>query len=669
MPSKNEHYWSQRNFVIDLLKQLPLYVFWKNTECVYLGCNDAFAQSVGLSCADDIVGKTDYDLPWTKEESDVYRENDKRVMTTRAPINNIEESQTTLDGQKIVLLTNKVPLLNDEDEVMGVLGIYSDITERKRNEVYLEKAKLAADAANIAKDEFIANMSHDIRTPLSGIIGMSSMIEEETDDPLKKQHAQWLRESGEQLLSLLNSVLALIATHRLDEHDINEESINIRETINAMAQLELPAIKHKNLDLRIDIADEVPSFVITDRIKLHRILLNLLGNAIKFTEKGTITIELMLKERKGEKAVLQFSVKDTGIGIASELQSQVFDRFFKATASSKGNQGGHGIGLHVVQTFISLLHGHIELSSELNKGTTVSFSIPLRVGNERDSTPLPAAILEKTLQSPSMSPAITDAVIDNAINVRVLLIEDSLIALKIAESIISKSGCPFSSATTGEEGLRLAQSTPFDFILTDVGLPGISGIEFAVSLREWEKKHHKTPVPIIGLTAHADEVIAEQARLAGMNAVFTKPITLPLIKEILTTFQHAPAEKITPLENNALLEQFILLDHKAGSEMLGSQEVFSDILQLMISEELPIVKRELAEVYQSHDRKKLHVLSHKLKSSAIYCSTTRLQHACQAFENHLKGNDTAQDDVLYQQLMLVIDQTEHAAQAWIKNKS
>ena len=361
------------------------YIFWKDTNSVYMGCNTTLAQAMGLKSCDEIIGKTDYDLPTTKAQSAAYRADDKEVMTSGKAKLNIEEYQTLADGKTRVLMTSKAPIFDENGSVCGVLAIYSDITERKKMEQDLEKARDQAESANRAKSEFIANMSHDIRTPLTGIIGLSSILKDEISDPEHKEHAHMLNISGEQLLSLLNSVLDIVASDSIHERRLNIQHFNLREILYSLIELELPALELKSTQLHLELDDAIPDLIAADKEKIYRILLNLLSNAIKFTHNGHIYLSVQMKEDKDESSILQFQIKDTGIGIAPELQDKIFDEFFRASPSYEGKFDGYGVGLHIVQQYLKRLKGNILVKSEEGKGTCVTFTLPL----EKNLNPVP----------------------------------------------------------------------------------------------------------------------------------------------------------------------------------------------------------------------------------------------------------------------------------------
>ena len=664
-----------KNSIIDYIPNH--YIFWKDINSVYLGCNAALAATIGLDSSAEIVGKTDYDLPTTKAQSDAYRADDKVVMNSGVPKLNIEEHQTLASGEHRVLSTSKAPLFDERGNVYGVLAIYSDITERKNMELSLEKAKNQAEMANLAKTEFIANMSHDIRTPLSGIVGMSKLLEDMVITPDEKQYARWINESGEQLLDLLNGVLDVVSAENVKETDIHEEPFSLRKSIRDIGQLELPTAIMKGLRFKTEVNDNVPEFIITDQTKLHRILLNLLGNAIKFTETGHIKIrvEQVAANLDDDTAELKFSVIDSGIGIAEELKDKVFDRFYRANPSFKGTYRGHGVGLHIAQKYVELLGSKIDLTSRVGVGTTFFFILSVKI--ERRA-PGSAPVDDQTLLTHEPI-VLIDQLSSTKYAPTILLVEDNIVALRLIEVMTTQSGVKFISAVDGEQALELAKTHNFDLIITDVGLPGISGYELTSAIRAWEKQSNLSPVPIVGLTAHALHDAEKECLQSGMNTVMCKPINLKKIKEIVHQYalsakgEHPvptpltekkaanSPQKIMYTEHELFnLEHFPLFDHAQGMKNIGQEALLQEVIQLMLKKEIPECEASLQQAYTTHDWERIEKIAHKLKGGAVYCGALKLQYACQSLERYYKSAEIVKPaslEALYTQLMQVISQT------------
>lgn len=374
--TEEQRYWKERDFVVDLVKQLPSFVFWKDKNSVYLGCNDLFAQSAGLSTPDEIIGKTDYDLPWEKYQSDLYRADDQQVITTKIPKLNIEEPQTLPDGKQIILLTSKVPLLNKTGEVIGVLGIYTDITDRKNMEISIREAKEKAETISQAKTDFLANMSHDVKTPLSNMIGLTEALALElTGESLKL--ANYILKAGQQTMLFFDNCIEL---SKLDHFEISTsiEIFDLKKEIDRITILLDPAKKLKNLAFNIEYDDNIPKHLLGARSAIYRILLNLLGNAFKFTEHGSITLRAKLTEESTpEKATVEIQVEDTGIGIPQNKHKIIFDRLTRLTPSYEGRYEGNGIGLYLVDKLVKALGGNIQVQSKEGKGSCFTVVLSL----------------------------------------------------------------------------------------------------------------------------------------------------------------------------------------------------------------------------------------------------------------------------------------------------
>jgi PAS domain S-box-containing protein len=535
MSDKEEkRYWSERNFVVDLLKQLPLHVFWKNKSLVYLGCNDVFAQSLGLFSPEDVIGKTDYDLPTRKEESDAYRTDDLDVMRSRKSKINIEESQTLPNGEVITLLTSKVPLLASNGDVIGVLGVYTDITERKKMELALKSAKERAEAADQAKTTFIANMSHDIRTPISGIIGISEMLKKEGDTYKDRELGHIIHDSSRSLLYLLNDIL-IISANAKEEKDFQFETFDLNEFIRNIEKLFSLNTKIKKIKFEVNSAPDLPANIISDRIKLERILVNLVGNALKFTEKGHVKLTTKCLRSNKNQLMIAFSVSDTGVGIPKNKIDRIFDHFYRISPSYKGKYTGSGMGLFIVKKLVNLLNGKINVTSELNKGSDFTVILPIKV-EKRDTTLFQKMSIDNSFLTGA--DAIINIVSDEKQNkLRVLFIEDDNVAMMAGKYFLKMAGFQVETAYDAEEGLKKVKASKFDLVITDIGLPGISGVELTWLIRRWEKKTVNAYLPVVGLSAHVLSEVSKEASEVGMNLILEKPIDETKIKMLFQLLQ------------------------------------------------------------------------------------------------------------------------------------
>lgn len=510
-----------------LLNYLPHAIFWKDNNLVFQGCNKQFAKQFSYEDPAEIIGKTDYDFPFPPKLVEAYRADDQQVIDTGIAKLNYEERQIQPNGTEKTVLVSKVPFYDENKTIIGVLGIYTDITDRKIAENDLKLAKNKAETANHAKEEFIRNMSHDIRTPLSGIIGMSSLIEQEAKTAEDKERARMVNISGEQLLTLLSSVLDIVAIDSAKENKINLSTFDIRELLSNLYDLELPSIKLKNLDLRINIENDVPQFIQSDPVKIHRILLNLLGNALKFTEKGFIELRLHLKSKINNKIVLEFSIRDSGIGISHLDKKKIFKRFYRANPSPQGIYSGYGVGLHIVKKYMQLLKGQINFESAPGEGAIFTIAIPVLAASDIDTD-----VNKNFFREISINKLETNSTKQPYL----LLIEDNIIALKTIETIARQANCRFKSAMSGAQALLLFKMESFDLIFSDLGLPDVSGLMLTQQFRQFEKKEGRAPVPIVGLTAQTLSEAEQHALLAGMNKVLVKPIRYELLQSVLSEF-------------------------------------------------------------------------------------------------------------------------------------
>ncbi|HAU1151094.1 TPA: response regulator [Legionella pneumophila] len=675
-------------YMENIIAQIPVSVYWMNKDHVYMGCSNNMVKLLNLNSRYDIVGKTYEDLYHEKSTS-YYKKADKAVMDKGISLS-IEEPFYYPDGTEEIYLSNKVPLRDLEGKIIGMLGVSVDITDRKKMELELNKAKETAEAANKVKTEFIANMSHDLRTPLSGVVGMAELMKEQASDPVQVQYAEWIFDCSQQLLSLLDSILDIVSLGNVKEDELKITSFDINECIAELVHLEMPSIKLKQLDLIVNIDKKIPRLIKTDRIKLHRIILNLLGNAIKFTESGYIAVDVKLLELNNQAGLIYFAISDTGIGIPENQQSKIFDRFHRIIPSSIGKYKGHGVGLHIVQSYVNLLGGEIQVNSKPGVGTTFYFELPIQVGNENEVAKEHYKFEKKNITPVSKKEKILDKHSKNEFlhsSPNILILEDNLVARRTIESLATQEKCSFVSVAKGKEAIRLAKTNEFDLIITDIGLPDIEGHVVAKLIREWESSRSKQATPIIGLTAHVKEKSKEICLKSGMDDVFNKPISRQLLQYILNRFIPSKnknstsfsSQKTTSSEqiieadlpenesNFFNLDAYPLLDIHNAVSIMGSLKLVREILPLMIGKETQKDVESIEKAFHIKDWETVERIAHKMKGGAANCGAVRMKYACQYLERYQKMGYTKLLEPLYQQLITVVKDTQKNIHEWLKH--
>ncbi|PJD93039.1 MAG: hypothetical protein CK423_08120, partial [Legionella sp.] len=540
-------------------------------------------------------------------------------------------------------------------------------------------AKEIAETASNAKTEFIANMSHDIRTPLSGVVGLGMLAEQEIESPSPKTKVHDMVKSAEELLNMLNKFLDVVALGNITVNNIHEEPFDLHHLVQAIVDLEQASVDLKKIQLLTFIDDNIPPVLIGDHDKIHHVILNLVGNSIKFTKTGHVDINIKLIETLQDKVKVLFQISDTGMGISENDLHKIFEAFYKVTPSYKGLDKGHGVGLHIVKTYTELLGGKISVESKLNEGSKFSFTLTIKIA-DKNHTPQNLShteLLEQSDKSFKSAPPMSQH-LPNA--PELLIIEDSPIALTIAQTLVQQTKCNPTPASDGESALALAKNIHFDLILSDVGLPGISGVEFTQQLRDFEKLHNKTPVPIVAVTAHAEGKMHDECIAAGMNDVTIKPLSIEKLTQIYNKFSLFDAQASEP-DNNPVslssllqisplgadlpntedelfaLEHILIFDRDAAKKVLGeNRALLTKMLTLTINtilEELPHLKT----AFEADDWGKVAKVSHKLKGGFLSIGLTRAATACQYLERYHKAGHTKLLAQLYQQAIKVLEDT------------
>lgn len=417
------------------------------------------------------------------------------------------------DGEIRWIIDRGFPIYGTDGTCYGVTGVAIDVSNEKQVEETLRKAKEDSELARRAKEEFIINMSHDLRTPLAGIIGLSHIQAKFGKNKREREYGQMIEGAGNQLLDLLNQVLKVASVEHETDENLTFSQVNLQELVRELQVLMLPAIKDRGLELYLLIDNALPTVIETDRIKLKRILLNLLANAIKFTVKGSISLEINLLSIQKQSVQLEIHIRDTGIGIALEKQNKILDRFYRVTSCDNETYKGFGIGLYLVKKFVDLLEGEIRISSKEREGScfTLHFNFPII---ENFST-------EKIAISQSQS-AIVSSKLSKS-DRSILIVEDNTLVLYALKAFLENLNYQVTTATTAKIAINFLQTQTFTLMLIDLGLPDMSGIELTKYHRSWEQETKKKPLPIFSLTAYITEQIKQACHQVGMDGVLEKP--------------------------------------------------------------------------------------------------------------------------------------------------
>ncbi|HEY9703904.1 MAG TPA: ATP-binding protein, partial [Allocoleopsis sp.] len=399
------------------------------------------------------------------------------------------------------------------------IQLEQEISEHKKTELELEKAKEKAEAANQAKSEFLANISHELRTPLNAILGYAQLMNQETSlTPEQKDNLQIINSSGKHLLAIINDVLEM-AKIESGKIAVNSNIFNFHSLTKTLLDIFILNAETKGLKMILDMDKNVPEYIKTDEMKLRQVLINLLGNAIKFTYNGTVTLRVSLVAEN----LLNLGVEDTGIGINHDELMKIFDAFEQAKKGVKSKEGT-GLGLAISQKFIHLMGGEITVESVVNQGSKFTVTLPIKLGETPINQP------EKTVEQPAAQTSIPNQ------KLRLLLAEDNLINQKVALKMLSRLGYEADVVNNGKEALLALQEKIYDIVLMDIQMPEMDGVTATKQIIV-DFTPEKRPI-IIAVTANAMQEDCDLYMSIGMNDFVPKPIQLELLKSVLHRWEN-----------------------------------------------------------------------------------------------------------------------------------
>jgi signal transduction histidine kinase/CheY-like chemotaxis protein/HPt (histidine-containing phosphotransfer) domain-containing protein len=656
---------------------MPGHVYWLDTNNVYLGCNDIQARDANLPSRKDIIGKTNKDLPWHEQADELNAINSEVINTGIAQT---KTEYTYVGGKKNIYLSQKVPLYDKNNKIIGLAGISVDITELKRVESELILAKDLAETANKAKQQFLKDMRHDIRTPLSGIVGFSEVIKYISNESKVKECADNLIASSHALLHLLDEVLEAIRVSS-GEIPMLKKKFNLKDTFEAIIALYSPKAQEKGLKFTLNYDSNLPRFVIGDKVRLHRIVLELVANALNFTDRGHVTIEISLPKRQERNLVLKLVVKDSGMGIPRNKQDEIYLQFKRLTPSYEGIYKGAGLGLFVVKQFIDELEGEIHVASAPKQGSCFTCLIPLKESLLDDGSDVEK--IDDVIENAYMKPAAYLSSMESSLEIneeskaseliQILLVEDNITAQKAGSAQLSLLDAQVTVASSGQQALILFSQYSYDLIFMDIGLgDGIDGYEVTSLIRSQEKGKE---VPIIALTAHEGDDNKQRCIETGMNAVLNKPLTITTASNTLQAFIPArrppiiskPIHRDLPETNEELfqLDHYNLFDLEDALQHCHDQKTLIDLLTTWLNEELPKDVEEIKEAFAHKEYGLVEKTAHRMKGGAVYIGTIRMKYACQYLERYWKSGERELFPALYKQAIEVIEETAEHLKEWL----
>ena len=524
------------SFIESMFEHLPNMVFVKDAKDLrFVRLNKAGEELLGYSRS-DILGKNDYDF-FSKEEADFFTAKDREALSGGRLVNIPEETvQSRAKGLRL-LHTKKIPICDSLGMPQYLLGISEDITESKEIEISLVKARLAAEGASQAKSDFLANMSHEMRTPLNAIIGLTDFL---LRTPLSSDQADLLKRCEKAGSGLLRMIEDLLQAAKVDSGTLElvQEPFALRELVEDTVGLLTQKAQAKGLSLSLSADPGLPALVLGDALRLQQVLLNLIGNAVKFTAEGGVDVRVGPVPGSPDGGTVRFVVADTGVGIPPEQHEKIFDRFLQVDSRASRSYGGVGLGLAICQQLVGLMGGRILVESKPAQGSiftvivrfeVVSENQPQRVLSEREALPVHRAA--------------AGAQIPGERGLKILLAEDCVESQDLMALYLRGTPHRMDRAASGAGVVERYQTGVYDLVFMDLQMPGMDGYAATRAIRSWEEAQGLPRVPIVALTANADGEAQRNSLLAGCTDFVTKPVKVATILGVIQRCMIAPVRE------------------------------------------------------------------------------------------------------------------------------
>ncbi len=494
-----------------LINSIPDIIVYKNPQGTYLGCNEAFSRLCGMP-PHEIAGRRAAEL-FSPDRAKSICEQDEWVLATQEQLT-VEDLLSFPDGSQVLMATLRNPLRDESGKLLGILAIGRDVTERKKAEDGVRRAKELAEEATQMKTDFLANMSHEIRTPMNAIIGLSHLALKTELTARQRDYIGKVQASGQHLLGIINDILDFSKVEA-GKLEVERADFELEKLLDNVANLISEKCSGKGLELVFDISAEVPRYLVGDSLRVGQILINYANNAVKYTDTGEVVIAARVQERDGDEVLLHFSVTDTGVGLTEEQRGRLFQSFQQADTSTTRKYGGTGLGLAISKKLAGLMGGEVGVESRIGHGSTFWFTVRAGVSQARARKLLPAPDLRHR---------------------RALVVDDSESARAVLSDMLRAMTFSVVEAPSGPQAIDAVQHAagrgePFDIVYLDWRMPDMDGIETA---RRLQSLGLPDAPFIVMATAHGREEVIREAGSVGIQDVLVKPFNASMVFDTTT---------------------------------------------------------------------------------------------------------------------------------------
>lgn len=501
-----------KSYYEDLIYHMPGNVYWLDRNCVTLGCNKNVVKLIGLKSREEFIGITYEEMGklagWTEGQAESFKKDDMHVMSTGVPIYNVEEPPLyDEEGNPVYYLSSRVPLKNNMDEVIGVVGISINITDKKKVEAELKQQIEVTKKANQSKSLFLTVMSHELTNRLGNIMSAMDIAQREVikNNDYSQSILDCLSLAYTEAKSILPFLKNVIEYLELDSGLIDSKlvSVQLTEMISKLATENSDKLKTNNTEILLNITNSIPSNILVDSYNVYRVLDIVISNAIRFTHNGTITIKAQIEHSN----YLSIIVQDTGKGITELQLKNIFNAFSSHKADVNSKYKKFGLKLSIAKQIMNLINGDIIISSQKDEGTNVKLIVPYKVYK-----------VERNVDIDCSKHHMKDN--EASKNLKLLVIEDDPVSLNLQANILNSMGYNVHFVSTAEEAIEKVKQHQYDLLFMDITLPGMTGIEASKEIR----KIYTNKLLIIAVTSHANEESVEDILANGIDELIEKPI-------------------------------------------------------------------------------------------------------------------------------------------------